>query len=147
MIVKIGKNIALLRKRKGLTQDELAKVLSVSNQAVSKWEAGKCCPDIELLPELAGLFEVSIDELLVGECLTKSKLISETTDSIVLQAIKIAQEEQKISTSILQRKLKIGYCKAKKIVDDMHEGGYIIKDTTCSYRYLYNSNPNNQSNF
>ena len=147
MIVKIGKNIALLRKRKGLTQDELAKVLSVSNQAVSKWEAEKCCPDIELLPELAGFFEVSIDELLVGECLTKSKLISQTTDSIVLQAIKIAQEEQKISTSILQRKLKIGYCKAKKIVDDMHEGGYIIKDTTCSYRYLYNSNPNNQSNF
>ena len=147
MIVKIGKNIALLRKRKGLTQDELAKVLSVSNQAVSKWEAGKCCPDIELIPELAVFFEVSIVELLVGECLTKSKLISETTDPIVLQAIKIAQEEQKVSTSILQRKLKIGYCKAKKIVDDMHEGGYIIKDTTCSYRYLYNSNPNNQSNF
>lgn len=77
-------------------------------------------PGYRAASRTGGFFEVSIDESLVGECLTKSKLIAETTDPIVLQAIKIAQEEQKISTSIFQRKLKIGYCKAKKIVDDMH---------------------------
>ena len=63
-IIKISENITLLRKRAGITQEELAKKLNVSNQAVSKWEAGKCCPDIELLPELASLFEISIDDLI-----------------------------------------------------------------------------------
>ena len=64
--IKIQEQIAFLRKQKGLTQEELAKALGVTNQAVSKWESGQCCPDIQLLPELAKLFEVSVDELLGG---------------------------------------------------------------------------------
>ena len=63
-ITKIQEQIAFLRKQKGLTQEELAKALGVTNQAVSKWESGQCCPDIQLLPEMAMLFEVSVDELL-----------------------------------------------------------------------------------
>ncbi len=62
--IKIHEQIAFLRKQKGLTQEELAKALGVTNQAVSKWESGQCCPDIQLLPDLATLFEVSVDELL-----------------------------------------------------------------------------------
>ncbi|MBR6536202.1 MAG: helix-turn-helix transcriptional regulator [Lachnospiraceae bacterium] len=62
--IKIHEQIAFLRKQKGLTQEELAKTLGVTNQAVSKWESGQCCPDIQLLPDLAKLFEVSVDELL-----------------------------------------------------------------------------------
>ncbi len=62
--IKIQEQIAFLRKQKGLTQEELAKALGVTNQAVSKWESGQCCPDIQLLPELAKYFEVSVDELL-----------------------------------------------------------------------------------
>ncbi len=62
--IKIHEQIAFLRKQKGLTQEELAKALGVTNQAVSKWESGACCPDIQLLPELAKLFEVTVDELL-----------------------------------------------------------------------------------
>ena len=68
MSIRIGENIAFLRKKKSLTQAELAKQLNVSNQAVSKWEAGKCCPDIELLPVLAHLFDVSIEDLLLRKC-------------------------------------------------------------------------------
>ena len=64
-LVKISENIAALRKQAGITQENLANRLNVSNQAVSKWEAGKCCPDIEILPELATFFGVSIDELLL----------------------------------------------------------------------------------
>lgn len=139
MIIKISENITLLRKKKGITQEELANTLKVSNQAVSKWEAGKCCPDIELLPELAFFFGVSIDELLTGECLLEAKVADEVNDPIVLQAMKILQEDQMISTSVLQRKLNIGYNKAKEIMDDMYKSGYIVKDTNCSYRYLYNS--------
>ena len=62
--IKIQEQIVFLRKQKGLTQEELAKALGVTNQAVSKWESGQCCPDIQLLPELAKLFEVTVDELL-----------------------------------------------------------------------------------
>ena len=59
---KIGSVISELRKMKGVTQDELAKSVGVSAQAVSKWENGGV-PDIELLPSIADFFEISVDEL------------------------------------------------------------------------------------
>ncbi len=64
MKMKLNEQIAFLRRQKEMTQEELAKALNVTNQAVSKWEAGACCPDISLLPELAEIFEVSVDALL-----------------------------------------------------------------------------------
>ena len=61
-IMLIGRNIAELRKTKGVKQEELAKFVGVSAQAVSKWENGGV-PDTELLPRIAAFFQVSIDEL------------------------------------------------------------------------------------
>ncbi|MBQ9070627.1 MAG: helix-turn-helix domain-containing protein [Clostridia bacterium] len=61
----IGKTIASLRKKQGLTQSELAQKLNVSNKAVSKWENGLCYPDIELFPMIASLFGVSADYLMM----------------------------------------------------------------------------------
>ena len=60
----LNENIAALRKEKGMTQEELAAKLGVSGQAVSKWESGACCPDIGLLPVLADVFGVTMDELM-----------------------------------------------------------------------------------
>ena len=57
-------NLARLRKEHGLTQEKLAAKLDVSYQAVSKWETGVSYPDIELMPEIAAVFGVSIDALL-----------------------------------------------------------------------------------
>lgn len=59
----MGRKIALLRKGNNMTQEALAKALGVSNQAVSKWEQDVCCPDIALLPKIADLFEITLDEL------------------------------------------------------------------------------------
>lgn len=59
----IGNKIAFYRKKLGITQDALAQKLEVSNQAVSKWESDQCCPDISLLPLLADIFSITIDEL------------------------------------------------------------------------------------
>lgn len=67
MEMTLGKRIAMLRRQKGLKQDTLAEVLGVSPQAVSKWENDQTCPDISLLPKLAELLEVSVDELLSGK--------------------------------------------------------------------------------
>ncbi|MCL2775299.1 MAG: helix-turn-helix domain-containing protein [Oscillospiraceae bacterium] len=64
---KIGNNITLLRKEKGLTGEKLAELLGVSGQAVSKWENGKNLPETALLPELAKILGVSVDTLLVPQ--------------------------------------------------------------------------------
>ena len=61
--MSLGKNIAALRKKAGMTQQELGARLFVSLQAVSRWERGGN-PDLSVLPKLADLFGVSIDELL-----------------------------------------------------------------------------------
>ena len=59
-----AKNLFSLRKKQGLTQEQLASRLGVSFQSVSKWENCQAYPDIELIPQIASLFHVSIDALL-----------------------------------------------------------------------------------
>lgn len=59
----IGEKIAQLRKKKGMTQEELAGIIGVSAQSVSKWENSTTMPDIMLLPIIASTFAVSIDAL------------------------------------------------------------------------------------
>ena len=59
----LGNKIAQYRKSLNLTQDALAQQLGVTNQAVSKWESDQCCPDVMLLPKLADIFGITIDEL------------------------------------------------------------------------------------
>ena len=63
----IGKRIAALRREKDLKQEDIARALDVSSQAVSKWENDQSCPDISLLPKLAKLLGVTVDVLLSGE--------------------------------------------------------------------------------
>ena len=63
VIIRISDQICVLRKQKGITQKELARELGVTTQAVSKWENARSCPDIQLLPDIAKIFDVSIDEL------------------------------------------------------------------------------------
>ena len=60
----IGSNILRYRKGNNLTQEELAKQLGISYQAVSKWENGQTTPDISLLPAIASILNVSIDRLM-----------------------------------------------------------------------------------
>ena len=63
----LGNFIALLRKEKNLTQKQLAELLNVSDKTISHWECDETSPDILILPELAELLGVSVDELLKGE--------------------------------------------------------------------------------
>ncbi len=63
----MGQNISNLRRKAGVTQEELASALHISAQAVSKWETSTCLPDIQTLPLIAGFFKVSIDYLFYGK--------------------------------------------------------------------------------
>ena len=62
----VGTNIKRLRKAKGLSQKELAEKLNVIDKTISRWECGYGLPDVNLLPEIAKIFGVSIEEL-IGE--------------------------------------------------------------------------------
>lgn len=66
---KTGAYLAALRKARGMTQQEAADQLGVSNKTVSKWENGAGLPDITVLPALAELYGVTADDILAGETL------------------------------------------------------------------------------
>ncbi len=63
----IGKFICELRKAKGMTQKDLAELLNVSDKTISRWERDETVPDLALLPVMAEIFDVSMDELILGE--------------------------------------------------------------------------------
>ncbi len=65
-IEKVGRQIAELRKNKGLTQSDLGERLGVSFQAVSKWERGETLPDTAILVPLAEVLEITVDFILTG---------------------------------------------------------------------------------
>ena len=117
--LKLNDTICFYRKKYGLTQEDLAQRLGVTNQSVSKWESAQCCPDISLIPKLADIFEISIDELfgiVPRMSMTKEDNDAEK-DAVFSKAVKIVNESGKISASLLQRKLNIGYKEAVDLID------------------------------
>ena len=90
---KMGKFIATSRKKKGLTQIELADKLNITDRAVSKWERGKGCPDISLLEDLSKILDVSIIELLKGEKMKKNKSLEKEE---LLYSMNYAKESTKM---------------------------------------------------
>lgn len=66
-MLNLGENLKRLRKERNLSQEQLAEMLNVSRQAISKWESNKTYPDIENLILLRNLFNVTLDDLIVNE--------------------------------------------------------------------------------
>ena len=77
--IKIGKWIAELRRREGLTQEALGERIGVTNKTISRWENGNYMPDIETFGLLADIFGISIEELLDG---------AERADKVTRKAVK-----------------------------------------------------------
>ena len=71
---KVGKFISKLRKENKLTQQQLADKLEITDKAVSKWENGRCLPDVYFLNILSDLFHVTVEEILNGERKFKKKV-------------------------------------------------------------------------
>ena len=72
---KIGKLIAVKRKEKGLTQEELAEKLGVTNKAVSKWETGRGMPDLAIIQDLSKVLGITVSTLLNGEESKEEELV------------------------------------------------------------------------
>ena len=66
-LIKIGKYIAFCRKKKNLTQEQLAEKLYITDRAVSKWERGLSLPDASIMLELCNILGINVNELLIGE--------------------------------------------------------------------------------
>lgn len=70
-LIKIGKFIALCRKEKKLTQEQLAEMLNITNKSISKWENGSCLPAPSLYEPLCDILGITINELFAGQRIEK----------------------------------------------------------------------------
>ena len=82
----IGSRISQARKSKGYTQEQFSQLLDVTSQAVSKWENDISCPDIQLLPKIAEILDMTTDELLTGK---KDKAQKEKHNNVDTSNLKI----------------------------------------------------------
>ena len=73
--MQVGKQIQHYRKKKNLSQDDLAEIIFVSRQSISNWERGATYPDIQNLLLLSKVFEVSLDKLVKGDLETMKQII------------------------------------------------------------------------
>ena len=99
----MGEIISTLRKEKGMTQKELADRLNLTDKAVSKWERDAACPDTQLLPKLAEIFGVSIEDLMNAKSAAapaKHNKVENMID-LILKAIPTAMGVAVVVTSLL----------------------------------------------
>lgn len=108
-INNIGIFIATLRKELNMTQSDVADALHISHQAVSKWERLESLPDITLLPELAKLFNVTMEELLQGKRFKEEERQNiNSHEEIFINDVAIENiEEAKQALRIIENKTEI----------------------------------------
>ena len=94
----MGRFISEVRKKKGLTQKELAEQLSVTDKAVSKWETGRSAPDIALLEPLARELGVSVVEILQGEKIEEENFPA-VSDEVVVTTMK--KDKKKLKRAVI----------------------------------------------
>lgn len=105
----LNERIKKLRKKKGMTQLQLADKLGVTDKAVSKWEVGEGNPDLSLIPSIANFFDISVDELLQGRMNTQ---IDKNTTSFQEQVIIKGLNEfdtSKWNHEVFEQKDQYGY--------------------------------------
>ena len=93
--IKIGKFIADCRKKKNLTQMQLAEKINITDRAVSKWETGKAMPDSSIMLELCDILEISVNELLSGEMINMENK-NEKEEELLLKIAKEVEEKNRI---------------------------------------------------
>ena len=98
----IGEMISFLRKEKGMTQNDLAQKMNVTDKAVSKWERNLSCPDVNSIPKLAEILGTTVEELLNAQSKKENNKVDDIVN-IVLIGIGLAMGICTIVTSILKQ--------------------------------------------
>ena len=106
--IKIGTFMKELRKEKGMTQEQAAERLNVSNRTVSRWETGTNMPDISLLLEIAELYGVSISELIDGE--RKSENMNDEVKEVASKMSDYAEAEKTTILKNVKTESLLGVC-------------------------------------
>ena len=99
----IGETIASLRKQKGMTQNELAEKMNVTDKAVSKWERDLSCPDINTISKLADILDVSVEELLKAKKKDVSNTKIKDLINLIFKAIALAMGIAVVVLNILNQ--------------------------------------------
>ena len=119
MSTTLGKNIKTFRKNKGFTQEELADLLNITPQAVSKWESENGLPDVSMLIPLAKVLGVSTDSLLGYDSILEN-------DEVTAR-IKDAVQSLKLSNDRAQKTIAV--CELLSTETNLNPGNFeIIKD-------------------
>ena len=85
--MKLSEKLYLLRKKKGLSQEQLAEALEVSRQAISKWESGASFPESEKLISISAYFGVSVDYLIKDELTSDDPAVPEEKNDIIIRYV------------------------------------------------------------
>ena len=99
----IGETIAYLRKEKGMTQNELAEKMNVTDKAVSKWERDLSCPDINTISKLADILDVSVEELLKAKKKENSNIKMKDLVNLIFKAVALAMGIAVVVLNILNQ--------------------------------------------
>ncbi len=102
--VKIGKFIAECRKKKNLTQMQLAEKLGITDRAVSKWETGKAMPDSSIMLELCDVLSISVNDLLCGEVVIMDNYNKELENNL----IEIIKQKEQADKRLLTMEIVTG---------------------------------------
>ena len=92
--IKIGKFIQNKRKEKNITQQELAETLNITDRAISKWENGKCMPDVGIMQELCEILNITINDLFSGE-VVNMKDTEKKLEENLLEMTKLKEEKDR----------------------------------------------------
>ncbi len=128
---KTGNLLKELRKENKLTQEQLAEKLNVSGRTVSRWETGSNLPDLDILIELADLYEVDIRELIDGERKSEN-MDKETKDTLKKVADYAETEKKRLAKKMCDMTVGAAVLLFAFVV--MREMGLV--DTTSSYKNL-----------
>ncbi len=94
--IKIGKFIADCRKKKNMTQMQLAEALNITDRAVSKWENGRSMPDSAIMLPLCGILGISVNDLLHGEVIQMEEYNKKTEELLLASVIEKEEADKKM---------------------------------------------------
>lgn len=127
----IAEKLELYRKHKALTQEQLADLLDVSRQTITKWESGKVIPTIDYLIKLSDIFKITIDDLVKdNDCTKNSTLIKDNNDNWIEFLLKAKKE------TYAKKQGKVASSRPSSHDYQYQEGDYLYIDSFVGSEYF-----------